>query len=72
MQIGAENNFCIGSGGKSIPGGEKRRQQFVGVVDLAIVDDRAGASLILPDHGLTAARNVADAESGVGKSHMRV
>ena len=67
VQIGAENNFRIG-----IPGGEKRRQQFVGVVDLAIVDDRAGASLILPDYGLTAARNIADAESGVGKPHMRV
>ena len=52
---------------KSIPGGEKRRQQFVGVVDLAIVDDRAGAFPILPDYGLTAARNIADAESGVGK-----
>lgn len=51
VQIGAENNFRIGSGGKSIPGGEKRRQQFVGVVDLAIVDDRAGASLILPVMG---------------------
>lgn len=44
---------------KVYPGGEKRRQQFVGVVDLAIVDDRAGASPVLPDHGLTAARNIA-------------
>ena len=72
VQIGAENDFRVGSCGKSIPGGEKRRQQFVGVVDLAIVDDRAGAFPILPDYGLTAARNIADAESGVGKPHMRV
>ena len=35
MQIGAENNFCVGSGGKSIPGGEKRRLFLLSVLAAA-------------------------------------
>ena len=32
VQIGAENDFRVGSGGKSIPGGEKRRLFLLGIL----------------------------------------